>query len=164
MGLYLYKKYLVSKPNVEEPKYVLELLASGNYEVENYKGPIVDTFTSNHSLCDNPIKAVINTTEKYRLELRTEKFEPDLPIYLILKRQDINVEYFVMVKDDILDLEDGFVFCTDPLKFLDSISPTTPEQWKKFESSDNKIWINFKSYEMTVHYEKIDFSDGMSIG
>lgn len=152
MGLYLYKKHLVSKPDVEKPRYIFELLAEGRLEVEIYKGPTVDTITLSYELESPIVKSIININSKYRLELRTEKFEPDLPIYLILKREDINVEYFVMVKDDILDLEDGFVFCTDPLKFLDSISPTTPEQWKKFESSDNKIWINFKPYKMSAYY------------
>lgn len=163
MGLYLYKKYLVSKPNVEEPKYILELLASGKYDVENYKGSTLGTFTSNHSLCDNPIKSVINITEKYRLELRTEKFIPDLPAYITLTRDD-GIEYFLMIKDDILDLEDGYEFASNPVKFLDAIAPTTTEQYDKFKGSNSKIYINFKAYEMTVYYPSVDFPDGMSIG
>lgn len=162
MGLYLYKKYLVSKPNVEEPKYVFELLASGKYDVENYKGSTLGTFTSNHSLCDNPIKSVINITEKYRLELRTEKFIPDLPVYIIMNYGDI--EYFLMVKDDILDLEDGYVFCSNPIKFLDAIKPTSYEEYDKFKANNSKIYINFKAYEMTIHYTSVPIPDGMSIG
>lgn len=163
MSIYLYKKFMVSEPLKEVPDYVFELLAS-NDEVDNYKGSLDDTFTSSFKLENNIVKTILDIKDNYRLVLRTEKFIPDLPVYITLKRNDKDIDYFLMIKDDILDVEDGFVFAGDPLKFLDTIAPTTPDDYEKFKSNNTKVWVNFKPYEMTIHYEKIDFPDGMSIG
>lgn len=158
MSMYLYKRHLISGLD-ETPEYAVELLAS-NDEVIDYKDSLVDTFTTNYRLDINLVKSIISINDTYRLELRTEKFTPDLPVYITLKRNDIDVEYFLMIKDDILDVEDGFVFCTNPLKFLDVIKPTTIEQY----GNDSKIYIDFKAYEMTIHYTSVPIPDGLSIG
>lgn len=159
MSMYLYKRHLISGLD-KTPEYAVEILAS-NDEVIDYKDSLVDTFTTNYRLDIDLVKPIISINDTYRLELRTEKFTPDLPVYITLTRVDINVDYFLMIKDDILDLEDGFVFCTNPLKFLDVIKPTTIEQY----GNDSKIYINYEAYEMTTHYKPVsDFPDGLSIG
>lgn len=152
MSMYLYKRHLISGPD-EKPEYAVELLAS-NDEIVDYKDSLVDTFTTNYKIDINLISSSINIKDNYRLELRTEKFIPDLDVYITLKRSD-NIEYFLMVKDDILDLEDGYVFCSNPIKFLDAIKPTSYEEYDKFKANDSKIYINFKAYEMTVHYTSV---------
>lgn len=161
MSMYLYKRHLISDPN-EKPEYAIELLASDD-EIVDYKDSLVDTFTTNYKLDINLISSSINIKDNYKLELRTEKFIPDLDVYITLKRSD-NIEYFLMIKDDIIDLEDGYVFCSNPVKFLDAIKPTTHEEYEKFKSNNSKIYINFKAYEMTVHYTSVPTPDGLSIG
>jgi hypothetical protein len=161
MSRYLYKKFMVSEPLKELPRYVYELIAT-NDESSEYKCLPDNTFTSNFKLDNNVVKSIINIKDDYRLELRTEKFTPDLDVYITLRRDDIDVDYFLMIKDSILDLEDGFVFASDPVKFLNTIKPTTPEEWNKFEGTDGRIYIDFKGYQMIVNYTAVsNFPDGM---
>ena len=161
MSIYLYKKFMISEPLKEVPDYVFELLAS-NDEVDNYKGSLDDTFTSNFRIDGMEVDSIITFKDKYRLELRIKKVIPDVDIYITLKRG--NVEYFLMIKDNI---ENEYVFCNEPLSFLDYVKPNRlSEDWKQVESySDGKIYINYEAYELTIHYNPIsDFPDGMSIG
>lgn len=163
MSMYLYKRHLISGLD-ETPEYAVELLAS-NDEVIEYKDSLVDTFTTNYRLDVNLVRPIININDTYRLELRVKKYTPDVDVYITLKRD--NIEYFLMVKEYVLALEDRYVFCNDPIKFLDYIKPNTvSDDWRQFESySDGKIYINYEAYELTIHYNPIsDFPDGMSIG
>ncbi len=162
MSMYLYKRHLISGPD-EKPEYAVELLAS-NDEVIDYKDSLVDTFTTNYRLDIDLVRPIITLKDKYRLELRVKKYIPDVDVYITLKRN--NIEYFLMVKEYVLALEDGYVFCGDPIDFIDSIKSNIPEEWKKFKGyDDNKIYIDYEGYEMTTRYKPVsDFPDGMSIG
>lgn len=155
MSIYLYKKFMISEPLKEVPDYVFELLAS-NDEVDNYKGSLDDTFTSNFRIDGMEVDSIITFKDNYRLELRTKKVIPDVDIYITLKRG--NVEYFLMIKDNI---ENEYVFCNEPIAFLDYVKPN-----RLVESyGDGKIYINYEAYEMTTHYKPVsDFPDGLSIG
>lgn len=149
MNIFLYKKHLISKPFVEKERYVFELLATDEDVIE-YKHSLKNTFTTSIKL--NGVKRVISINEMYRLELRTEKFIPDLPVYITLKQLDRDIEYFLMIKDTILDLEDGFQFASDPINFLEVVKLDVPDDFKRFTGNQDAICIDSKEYEMTVHY------------